>query len=697
MIPVELELHNFLAYRDPPVLILDGIHVACLAGVNGAGKSSILDAITWSLWGKARSNSPDDLIHQGQTEMRVALTFLQGDERFRVIRQRKAGKRGSSLLELQVWDRSVESWRGLSEATIRDTQGKIDELLRLDYETFVNSAFLLQGRADEFTTKTPAQRKQVLANILGLDVWDLYEGRARERINVTRAAIERLEGRLEEIDRELGQREHYEQELKTAEVKAQESSERLDASEKEWTSLEETRAELVGLQRQIDDRTHRIQQRESEVAEAVKERDVARQQSNRTAIEAALAVVRASLEELEPIELARRDVEGEREKAADEAATLRGINEALGPETEPLKARVDTLKAADAPICPTCNQPLSEQHSHSLITELNAEIDTRREQYRQNRERITELEATLTSLQKRRQGHDGKLAERPALEKRVGELEAALGYADGAQKQAAILDERIERWKKELEQDQKDRNALEMKADESEKKLRQASLTQSDLDRLRAEKRLADERVGGARQQIAAMEAFEEQRVQRLTERDVEADALGAYEELREAFSKRGIPAMIIETAVPELERTANELLSRMTEGRMHVRIETQREIKTGELREALDIIISDELGSRPYELYSGGEAFRIDFAIRIALSRLLANRSGAQLRSLFIDEGFGTQDARGREYLVSAINSIQDDFDLILVITHIEELKESFPTRIEVSKTGNGSTYQLA
>ena len=177
MIPVELELHNFLAYRDPPVLILDGIHVACLAGVNGAGKSSILDAITWSLWGKARSNSPDDLIHQGQTEMRVALTFLQGDERFRVIRQRKAGKRGSSLLELQVWDRSVESWRGLSEATIRDTQGKIDELLRLDYETFVNSAFLLQGRADEFTTKTPAQRKQVLANILGLDVWDLYEGR----------------------------------------------------------------------------------------------------------------------------------------------------------------------------------------------------------------------------------------------------------------------------------------------------------------------------------------------------------------------------------------------------------------------------------------------------------------------------------------------------------------------------------------
>jgi exonuclease SbcC len=153
---------------------------------------------------------------------------------------------------------------------------------------------------------------------------------------------------------------------------------------------------------------------------------------------------------------------------------------------------------------------------------------------------------------------------------------------------------------------------------------------------------------------------------------------------------------MIIETAVPELEASANELLGRMTDGRMHVRIETQKEIKTGEVREALDILISDELGTRAYELYSGGEAFRVNFAIRIALSRLLARRAGAQLRSLFIDEGFGTQDARGREHLVSAINSIQDDFDRILVITHIDELKDAFPARIEVTKTPEGSMFRL-
>ncbi len=697
MIPVELELLNFLPYRDPPTLILDGLHVACLAGENGAGKSSILDAITWSLWGKARSNSPDELIHQGETEMRVALTFLQAGERYRVIRQRKAGKRGSSLLDLQVWDSSVEGWRGLSEATIRDTQNKIDELLRLDYETFVNSAFLLQGRADEFTTKTPAQRKQVLTNILGLDVWEVYENRAKERITASKAAIVRLEGRLEEIDRELAQRVQHEKALEAAEIQANQVGEKLEASEKEWSSLEEIRSQLVSLQRMIDDSTNRIRIREKEIEDAKKELEVARQQADRVAIEAALQTVRASLAELEPLEVDRQAIEEEREKSANEAATLRGINEALGPETEPLKARLETLRAAQEPICPTCNQPLSAEHSQNLIASLENEIESRREQFRKNRERITELEEALEQFKHKRQGLDERLAERPVLEKRAGELEATFGHAEDAQKRVTALEERIERWKQELEGEKNERGSFEAQADTSEKALRKASLTQADLDRYRTEKRLADERVGAAKQQIAAMEAFEKQREQRRSERDAEAEALGAYEELREAFSKRGVPAMIIETAVPELERTTNELLTRMTEGRMHVRVETQREIKTGELREALDIIISDELGSRPYELYSGGEAFRIDFAIRIALSRLLANRAGAQLRSLYIDEGFGTQDTRGREYLVAAINSIQDDFDLILVITHIDELKEAFPARIEVSKTDDGSMYQLA
>jgi exonuclease SbcC len=75
----------------------------------------------------------------------------------------------------------------------------------------------------------------------------------------------------------------------------------------------------------------------------------------------------------------------------------------------------------------------------------------------------------------------------------------------------------------------------------------------------------------------------------------------------------------------------------------------------------------------------------------------MLARRAGARLQTIFLDEGFGTQDPRGRESIVDAINAITDEFALILVITHIEELKDQFPTRIEVVKGTSGSTFTVA
>ena len=63
----------------------------------------------------------------------------------------------------------------------------------------------------------------------------------------------------------------------------------------------------------------------------------------------------------------------------------------------------------------------------------------------------------------------------------------------------------------------------------------------------------------------------------------------------------------------------------------------------------------------------------------------------------MIIDEGFGTQDSSGRDKLVEAINSIQDDFDKIIVITHIEELKDAFPVRINVVKTEEGSAIVVS
>ena len=176
-------------------------------------------------------------------------------------------------------------------------------------------------------------------------------------------------------------------------------------------------------------------------------------------------------------------------------------------------------------------------------------------------------------------------------------------------------------------------------------------------------------------------------------------EAQGLFEELQSAFGRQGVQAMLIDTLLPKVEDTANELLARMTDGRMHVKLETQRERRgvQGGTIETLDIAISDELGARPYELFSGGEAFRINLALRIALSKELARRRGAPLPTLFIDEGFGTQDASGRDRILDVMGAIQDDFEKIFVITHLEDLKDAFPVHIQVEKDERGASVWIA
>ncbi len=169
------------------------------------------------------------------------------------------------------------------------------------------------------------------------------------------------------------------------------------------------------------------------------------------------------------------------------------------------------------------------------------------------------------------------------------------------------------------------------------------------------------------------------------------------YQSLDEAFGKDGIQALIIESAVPQIEKEANAILSRLTDNRIQISIESLRDLKTGGTRETLDIKIADEIGERSYHLYSGGEAFRTNFALRIALSKVLAMRAGTQLRTLIIDEGFGTQDSHGLEQLIEAIREISRDFDKVLVVTHLSELKKVFPVQIEVTKYPDiGSRFEV-
>ncbi|MCL0041236.1 SMC family ATPase [Dehalococcoidia bacterium] len=853
MIPLKLTLRNFMCYRDnTPPLDFTGIHVACLCGDNGNGKSALLDTMTWALWGKSRARSDDDLIHQGQSEMEVEFEFLAGQARYRVIRKRSRSRLrrpGQTLLEIQVMQDG--RFNSITRNTVRETERIIRDTLRMDYQTFINSAFLVQGRAAEFTTKTPSERKRVLGEILGLSIYDDLEERARELSRQKDRERERLESTIADIDRELSQKTEYEEEFQHVQTSIAEIEGHLKSQEANLASLREARKtldlknqELAGIkqriaqakkesdywQSQIKEHQARIKEHEATLAGRVaieegyaqlitvqKENDTLNDKLSRlmalsedkNEIERLIARAEADLaaeqrvmkskikelesrvrtkdrltEELEKAKARLEEITSQEEELKQRKAQqekLSGLIHHLNSTIKLLEGEIKSLRdkvnllTPQTNQCPLCEAELGGEGRERILIKYKAEGRARIESYQSSKEELQKRTAEQQTLRneiaqmereikRERAAEQARLA---TLEKEILEIEKAAIDLVQIQDKLASIEEKLRRGDFSLaerarlaeiaaqiadlrydrerhqrirlrlselaryeEQHRRLREAERsiLQEKESEKRAeegigrwesllgaethRQTQLTEElnvlpeitgklaeaerIYDSLQKQRHQAGQRLGAVQQRLDHCATLERLRVEK--ERDLRrvAEEKGIYDELAMAFSKKGIQALIIETALPEIQGEANKLLARMTDGRMGVEIESQRSTKKGETIETMDINIRDELGTRSYEMYSGGESFRIDLALRIALSRLLARRAGAPLSTLIIDEGFGTQDASGRGKLVEAINSIQDDFERIIVITHIEELKDAFPVRIEVTKTDEGSSIAI-
>lgn len=163
------------------------------------------------------------------------------------------------------------------------------------------------------------------------------------------------------------------------------------------------------------------------------------------------------------------------------------------------------------------------------------------------------------------------------------------------------------------------------------------------------------------------------------------------------AQAYQDVPQLIVETVIPDIEATANRLLAKVSQTGLSISIRTQRALKSDKERvaETLDLIVRDVVGERPYESYSGGERFRVDWALRVALAHVLSARAGLDLRTLVVDEGFGALDPAGIAGFASMLPATADLFGLCLVISHVPELAEAFPARLEVVKTAAGSVAE--
>ncbi|OGE42580.1 hypothetical protein A3A45_00850, partial [Candidatus Daviesbacteria bacterium RIFCSPLOWO2_01_FULL_36_8] len=608
----------------------------------------------------------------------------------------------------------------LTEGTIKTTQEKIINSLHLTFETFSNSSYLRQGHADEFTTKGPTDRKRILADILGLSHYDKLEEKAKEKAKTAAVKLQLLEYQLIELEAELSQKDQSKEKKAAAEKKISEVEIKINILEKELKVLQEKKATLSASNEQQIKLKQTLSELQSELTEILtqgKNRAEKIKQLKEQLLE--LPALREKLKQKEQLEEQKEEFTKNSQK---KMGLQKELSDLMGPlslknqekqnldkKLEELRIHIDAI-AKDSAKCPTCGQIINADQKQKVkleyleeqkkISQQLAEIKTIDEELK-----IEKVKAEIGSINiddTKYQEISEKLKDIFSLQEKYEKLITAEATQTAEEKVILELRSLFTNKKSQvekLEAEVKQLPDLEKTLSESEKEVLQK---ESELNLLRLEEKDARNLLGAASELISRVAQLEKVAKQKSEEKISLQKDTEMFEELSVAFGKKGIQAMIIEAAIPEIEEESNKLLGRLSEGRMKITLETQKETKTkmsdGEkgIVETLDIIISDEMGERPYEMYSGGEAFRVNFAIRLAISKLLTHRAGAKLQFLVIDEGFGSQDAPGRARLVEAIDAIKDDFEKIIIITHIEELKEEFPVRIEVSKNNVGSTFEV-
>lgn len=699
--------------------------VAAITGENGAGKSSLVNLIDLALFGpEGRSWAP--YLTQGGdgTELEVELEFEHAGAVYRVRRGYSARGSGKTTLDLETlaggMDIDTEGhaivWEPVTLEGQKATQELVEGILGLTRETFRASAMLVQGDAAAFTEAKPADRKRVLSAVLGLDRFDRQAELVKADRKAAGANVERLTGALERADLELAARSDVERRLAVAreiladadkeyarcEVELQEAAKAAAAVEAART----TRAEADAAVSAAEAALQPLEQRATDAADAEREIGIA----NDEVLTLTTVGQRAGLDEL--VKGLEAELEGYRQKLRDRAAVVqtRALRER---EREAIVAQAKTKRAEEAKLdeqtavihagelhtCPTCEQTLGAEARDSVVANLRA------------RAQVAADEAA--ALEQHAAGVE--LPEIPAEPEPPVEIEHALSSAKAQLDKAradelqtgrlagriTALQQRAAAKPPELDVEKARQSLLEARAaaaalppapDDTEATALQARAL-SARARLEQERIRSDAAKANEIRETATLERLDKIAADTATDR-VERDRLLTLIDrlaiVERGCGRDGIPSMLVESlAIPAIEAEADRILDEFGTS-YRVELRTSRALAGGGTADALDIVVTTELGERGYEWFSGGEKTRLNLALRIALAGLLSSRRDAESKILTIDEPDGLDEA-GMAALVRVLQGLNGTFSRSYLISHVPDLALAFDQSLVVRRNGDG------
>jgi exonuclease SbcC len=851
---VKLKLKNFLSYKQ---VILDFSKiqksVVALVGRNGSGKSSLLDAITFALFGQARGTDKrgagsEKLLNMSSEnkEMSVSLDFLLTNLQYRVFRKKDFSKKSAPLrLTFGIVDPVTTLVKDLSENTSLATQKKIENILNMDYSTFVASSFILQNQIDYFIQLTPKERKEVLFQVLGLEIYEQMQklvkidhqilekkvnGLIIKKENYERlisqesekqSLIEKVKLNQEQLNQELLEHEKLYKEtiieheqLKNLQDLHNQLKIELDLKRKElkdilidiprWTNaikdldkilnqspeinekfqfykniaqelqkLNQKQLEAISMQSKIKDKEKVIET--NKVKLETDEKHLTKQIKENNKLENIIKSLEKEIDihnENLTKHKERKKAHERREKDLQENDEL--LNELLGKhnviidQIDQMQKIYNILESDVTALCPVCQDPLSsskrstlkekyyqeliniQKGKNSLETEIKSTKQKKDNLYEFYHTKLNKLEDTIQKTQFENQTKSKQIEDKTIQVKQLSDIKENLSqiqkqlktkdYSQNEQEEVKSINLKLSilKYDPNIHQQKRDQIKLlepfvKMKADldtaeqnienykqiydEKQKMVKNLKQTipeieqrfqkiqnipstikmveqrlqsiENQIQELKQQIKNANQEIGGA---LSVLKSIQEAKIEH---KNIQKEfsslelKINDLKHLEEMFGRNGIPTLILENLLPEIEQEAQRLLGILSNGQMNILFRTQTLLKTSDkIKETLEIDVADVNGTRSLLTFSGGESFRINFSLRIALSKILARRAGIPLQTLIIDEGFGSQDQFARERLIEIVNKLSNEFKTIMVITHFEALQDQFPAQIIVKKS---------
>ena len=796
---ISLSLENFRQHLDTSIDFADG--VTGIIGPNGSGKTTILEAVAWALYGAPALREKNDTVRssasEGGAKVSVVLTFELGGSIYKITRGLSgSGASGSAVLQID----GKPSRSGMSEVS-----SAVTRILGMDYQAFFTSFFTGQKQLEFMANLEGRDRAIAISRMLGFDRITKARESANEDRKGLRREIEGIEAALADPEEITQRKNQAAVRLRAAQKEVQQAKAVYDKAAalveklKPLKDLEEQKAKRnqeLGRRLELDTADlERSQKRSSQVTTEIQELGAKRREfdelkatankhkdyleqlkgldqlqkheSERQRLTGQISALKTDLKQFETrlrhladsqdkhlrAEAALREVEellaktdgdlqSARETRIEREKALEASLSQLRAQREQLAAKRDQIASAGVDgQCPTCERPLGEEIAvvlYNFDSQIE-HIDQQTESTRTQKQEIANLQAQAQSLvaakeklarqveelRAEKNAADGLLAECDRIQKDIAaktgqmeELRAALerlpkGYDQARHQELRELKdslrpvyERGAALKAELEREPRlNQEASELSAhiaqttsqlSQTSQALEELAFSEEAHDKCLTEFAAADAQRSQAQLDLtrlngelatakALLQTAEEQEkfyASRLAELEAKRSERLHLQSVAEAFDS--LRAELNDRVRPELECTASELLALITDGRYNVL----------EIDDNYKPTIRDDGELKP--VISGGEQDVVNLALRLAISQMIAQRSGQSLSLLVLDEVFGSLDETTRSNVVALLQNLKNRFEQIVLITHIESIHDAVDNCLWVELDERTKTSKL-